>query len=323
MTDPIEIIRVNLNALEEELISLGERKCAHLNERFGAILSEAGAPAAGEFAGYMDVVREIDREYFPQQSFNSERCIPENSGAVRDLSEQSRVSERMFLCRMLSARYGDALRLNAFFRDSGGMAASNRISYHRSAFSDLAYRRFSEVLAEPTSVYGKDFASTCEDVYDGRAGLCILPIEHSVEGRMSSFHHLISKYDLKVVLTCPVSLQEGGASTRFALLRRSVQRIRIPESCPHRELFSFSLTLPGEGDDDKLADLSDILFAARSAGLELMKIDSDPLTDAEGEYNYELTFYTDAPGADLRAFLLYLLLDAPQFTPIGLYSHLL
>ena len=104
-----------------------------------------------------------------------------------------------------------------------------------------------------------------------------------------------------------------------------MEMIPLRRNVPHRELFEFFYTLPDEGMsiEGKLADLSDILLAARSMRMDLQKIDSEPVTTADAEYGYYLTFYTDAANAELSAFLFYLMMDAPQFAPIGFYTHLL
>ena len=324
MADPIEIIRGNLNVLEEELISLQERRLAHLEERFRAVMEEIGDDSEMDWDEYMDIVRGICWEYFPQHTFNHERCLPENRRAVRELLGQNYVMDSIAFSRALARQFREEFSpVQALTARQGRQP--NRIAYLRSAFSDLAYRRFSEVLEEPTVAYCDDFNAVCQDVYDGRASLCILPLENSNEGRLTSFRNLINKYDLKLVMTCTVMTGENGALTRFGLLKRNMEMIPLRRNVPHRELFEFFYTLPDEGMsiEGKLADLSDILLAARSMRMDLQKIDSEPVTTADAEYGYYLTFYTDAANAELSAFLFYLMMDAPQFAPIGFYTHLL
>jgi len=67
--------------------------------------------------------------------------------------------------------------------DERNKTDAGRISYLRNYYADAAYTVFASVIDEPTVMYNSDFAGVCEDVYYGRAGCCILPVESSSDGR--------------------------------------------------------------------------------------------------------------------------------------------
>lgn len=195
----------------------------------------------------------------------------------------------------------------------GNKKTENRISYLRNYFADTAYTIFSRVLDEPTVTYNTDFAGVCEDVYYGRAGCCILPIESTADGRLASFRSLIRKYELKTVFTCSVETGDG-VYTKFALLKKYMTRLKCPEKLKGDSFFEFDVTLDG------ISALSGVLEAAQLNDLGLARVDSLPSSYARSGYSYEMTFRTD--GGFLDGFLCYLFMEDPGFTPIGIYTEI-
>jgi len=189
----------------------------------------------------------------------------------------------------------------------------NRISYLRNYYADAAYTVFSQVLDEPTVTYNTDFSGVCEDVYYGRAGCCILPVESSSDGRLASFRSLIRKYELKTVFVCNVETGDG-VSTRFALLKKRLTRLPCPEKLKGDSFFEFDVTLRD------ISALSGLLEAARLCDLGLARVDSLPSSYAQSGYSYEMAFRTD--GGFLDGFLCYLFMEDPGFTPLGIYTEI-
>ena len=72
-----------------------------------------------------------------------------------------------------------------------------RVAYLRNAYADRAFRRFCEQLGELSVVYCTDFESVCEEVYYGRADMCILPLDSSRDAKLIGFVRLVDKYELK------------------------------------------------------------------------------------------------------------------------------
>lgn len=312
---PEEIIARNLSALDSRQASLCERRLAHIGEL--ARLVWAAGDDEKDNASRMEAVRAAYRSIvgdgIPRDSYGD--VIEQNRGSADNLYELLSCFDRVALCRAMTGLSGWNMRPEDFFpQDASPMR--NRISYLRNAYADTAYSRFAEVLRDPTVTYCDDFNGVCEDVYYGRAGMCILPVENSGEGRLAAFGNLISKYDLKIVLACRVTSPPSGADTKFALLKKNVERLQLIDDAPRSGYFEFILTLPERG-----AVLSDILYSASCFGLKLCKADSIPVSYADTEYAHSLLFCID--GAELSGFLCYLSLEAPQFTPVGIYDYLL
>jgi len=183
----------------------------------------------------------------------------------------------------------------------------------KNALSDIAYREFSKVLPYPTVTYSHDFQTVCEDVYYGRADCCILPVENTSDGRLMRFRSLADKYELAIFLTCTVAA-ESGEVTKFALLRKEIAKSNIKSIFKDGDFFEFYTVISGD------VSISDILITAQYFGLFPYKIDSTPISYTERAYSYDIVLKTD--GGDLVSFLCYLFLEAPQFSPVGLYSQL-
>jgi len=228
------------------------------------------------------------------------------------------LSDRLTLCRILAERaglagYGEDELLSVLLpQEPQEEMSENRVVYLRSSYSDEAFLRFSRVIPELRADYASSFSAVCESVYDGRARLCILPLENDTDGSLSGFRALIARYGLKILHSCDVRTAEGQ-STRFALLRRSLSTLpTLPSAHPIGRFFRFSLR-PCEQ-----ASLADLLTAAERCSLPLYKIDAIPISYTEGDFTFDVTL---CAGGDLPTFLVYLLLHLPDFEPFGLYAH--
>ena len=231
---------------------------------------------------------------------------------VHSQAEASHNFEHLYMCECLLEWLGRSPSPLEFLERETVPAVQSRISYMQNYYSDEAYRIFSENLRNPTVMYGDDFHSVCEDVFYGRAGYCILPVESLPEGRLSSFMRMIARYELKIVMICTVPAGDNGDITRFALLKKNLECLQPVRSHMARNFLEFSVTLP-DGPDG-------ILAAARCAGLTLYKIDTISVTYTDSEYAYHMLF--DVTGKSINPFLLYLCMTAPRFTPVGLYWQL-
>lgn len=191
-----------------------------------------------------------------------------------------------------------------------------KIAYFRNAYADAAFRTFSEVLESPSVVYASDFTSVCEEVYYGRADMCMLPLDSSRDAKLISFYRLIDKYELNPIYSCDVTTPDGSVTTRYALLKRGIS---VPDmknldnngSC----FFEFNLIL------DDTSAFENVLSAAKQFDLTLFKADSIPLTYSDSQFACDMIFKVgNAEG--LSTFVLYLNLAIPQYEPIGLYPHI-
>lgn len=318
--DARQIIDANIAALNREYSSLCERRLAHIRERAVYIHSITGDIHDRDLPAWLEAIRTLYRDivYDDFKEETESICEPNRRG-VSAMRSALYSCDRICLCRALMDTASRRLTAEDFLTADSIIKMPNRIAYLRNAYADAAYSRFSAVLREPTVTYCDDFAAVCEDVYYGRASLCIIPIENSSEGRLSTFRNLINKYELKIVLTCLVTTSDSGTETRFALLKKNIERIPLLGQPKKTELFEFSVII--SDTEPQSSGLADILTAARCFGLTLYKVDSAPVSYSDTEYAQDLVFCTD--GSELNSFICYLSLEAPQFMTIGIYPHLL
>ena len=149
-------------------------------------------------------------------------------------------------------------------------AADARVAYQRNAFSDEAYTAFSARFGPLSAQYQSSFTTVCEEVYYGRSGSGILPLQNSEDGLLPSVFQLIAKYDLKIVCTCEVAVPERDATIRFALLRRTI----YPHA-PEVGSVQVRVVLPDE------IPVGAFLAAAEGCGVGVERLTTMPLSYTE------------------------------------------
>ncbi len=189
---------------------------------------------------------------------------------------------------------------------------SDTVSYLKNSLADIAFNNFSKLLKDPRVAYGETFSDVCEDVYYSRTPYCILPIENSDDGRMTSFCNMIRKYGLKIVLTCNVE-SANGKTTGFALLKRDIEKIECKSSISDGEYVEIGCNF-GE-----IIRLQEVLQAASYFGFNLHNVDSFPIYYSEKEYYFDIIF---KGSGDLKKLLFWLELEIPRFEIIGIYTQI-
>ena len=300
---PEEIILSNLEELFHRGLHVGEQEIAHLRELAREIASEVADNQT--FLTSLPDHRLPDPTEFVDQAIN--RDLLSNA-----LSRQLSTRQKALFCIELSQRIPSP---DQFFQDllPQGEELSefsrNRISYQKNSYTELAFQRFSKLLqGDARASYAQSFPSVCEDVFNGASEYCILPIENSTEGRLTSFAHLIAQYDLKITATCDVKIGEDK-TTRFALLRRHAAPLQETESFSH--LFEFSCFLSKEQEAD------DLLSAARICDLTPQHVALRPI---ERQREFHGVFQADT--GNLFAYLLYLTMELPSANLIGHYPNI-
>lgn len=303
---PEDIIAANLKESAERMDLIGEQELAHLYEL---------ATNISETEELSELLASLpDRK--PPAFAPSEEMPLKNRIALDALHRSYQSMKSALLCREIRQQIEKKRPLSpeVLFPETEEIRAEGmrRIVYQKSSYTDSAYLCFSTLLDQPRASYKHSFLSACEDVYNGLCEYCILPIENSVEGQLVSFARLIERYDLKIAATCDVVGNDTGRITQFALLRRNLLPLLCHPGCTEY----FECTLPLDGTPE----LSDVLFAAKLCGLRLHRIGSTPPSVPDAPFFVRLSFLSKA--SDLSSFLLYLAMEAPHYTTIGLYPHL-
>ena len=222
--------------------------------------------------------------------------VREACGTVRDCN-------RVYagFCRHFTALYTDKFGIPAeSYMFPHQSEPKNTAAYVSGGASDAAYEIFSDRY-RLDAIRSERIQNICDEVFDGGAGYCILPIRNSVDGRLSSFYRMINLYDLKIVSVCDVAATD--VIMRFALCARSL--------CIMRETPRF-MELSLGADTDTVREITD---TARNCGHTLTDIITAP-----GGADDSICGFTFSLSSDYRPFLLYLNLFRPRFTITGLYD---
>lgn len=300
---PEGVIAENLQELTERADLLGEQEIAHLYELAVEI---AQADDLADLLSSLPYYRISPADPSADALTNNAELLSRARGLLE-------ARQCMILCRALYEKLCEREHLlPALFPDAEEIAphASGRIVYQRSSYTDNAYLAFASLVPDARAAYAHSSHAACEEVFNGHCEYCILPIENAVEGELIGFAKLISKYDLKIAACCDIADADASRRTRFALLRRNMLPLFISDA--EKNGF-FRCSLP----EELATSVADILMAANFYGLHLATLNTLP----QGEnFHFNVTF--DIHGGDLYPFLLYLATVAPQYTPIGIYSHI-
>ncbi len=308
-----DVITNQLQRLKEQQAALHECRLAHLRELARLLFCEFSDTQL--FFLDDDFLRRY-REETRITALSVAQTPKEHAEDLRRQERRIATEDAVYFCRALLAYYrgahgAAALSPEAFCvpREAEQFPfETDRIAYLKNAFADLAYSKFSRILPDAVVSYCDDFNAVCEEVSLGRARYGILPLENSADGRLKSFHALLDRYDLKIVLLCEVPV--GQSVTQFALFGR---RVAVLDCGRYRQSSFLELRL----HLSRTEELSCVLSAASYYGLRLTRSSS---TEREQGAEFDLIFSLET--ADVSAFLCYLTLEFPQFEPIGLYTKL-
>ena len=189
--------------------------------------------------------------------------------------------------------------------------ASGRIEYIGNNYTDEAFRYFSSKLHASEALIVSSFNELCEDVYSGKSEYGILPIENTDNSKLLRFYSLINLYDLKIVSVCSVKTSDNGR-TDFALVKRSLEYPNPKLDTP--DMLEF-LVKPVNH-----ASFMKILSAAQLCAIESYRIDSLPLSASDEDFTFCFMMKLSEKSRT-ETFLLYMSVDFPQYTPIGIFKY--
>ena len=315
--DEAQIILSNLTRLDGKAALLRERMLAHTGE-LAQLLGREFPCSEGDCPIYEDSFRSRYAELTKRPAVweiqgIKENILEQNIIGLSCCSCADVISAKVCLCRLLVDLYGRTAVSNAVLRDNSDSAecADNKISYLKNYYTDISYETFARLLSEPTVSYADNFMDVCEEVYNGNARYCILPLENSVDGKLVGFRSLIMKYELRIVMTCDIPTSVDGDITRYALVRRRLPA--IPDD-RRRLRFEFNIT-----PDAATLTVPELLIAARCCSLPVLGIDTLPRVHSHGEASFDITL---SASGGIHTFLCFLALEAPGFEPLGLYRHI-
>lgn len=313
----------NALACEKRIVRQSECLFSHVRDIAYGLLFKDGEIRYGEDIFENDAFNsEYDEAVsaLSDVSREAENAVDETKNLVRGAFAGVKVLSEVCLCSAiceLLAENRQAVPLSEFFGDMSE-PENNKIAYIQSPYSDAAYRAFERALGRASVVYPDSFSAACEEVYNGRAGYCILPCESSEDGLLYGFLKLIVKYELAPIMMTRIVIDpEMQKTTSFVLLAKNVKRVSYELEAKGRKSEEYlEINVDASG-----GSVSDVMNAARYCGLSCVKTESLPVMWDSGRYIFSLTFKVD--NADLLPFLLWLKLSMPEATPHAVYSYLL
>lgn len=306
---PEDVIAKNLAEAAIRQDRLAEQELAHLREWAESIVNDGGQSP--------DFIASLSEHRMPR-TVPATDTLSANTAKLTALHRLQNVWKNVFLCTEIGERLRQKRELlpESFFTENEELPeqARDRIAYQRNSYADSAYLLFAKHLSAPRAVYSHNFQTVCEEVYNQSCEYCILPLENSADGPLNSFFRLIERFELKIAATCDIPTTDKSRTTRFALLRRNLSPLYAISS-KHDRFFEFGL--PSDAD----VKPADVLYAAECCGLRLCRHASGMRQTDQAALRSD-NFSVGADRGDLCTFLLFLAMEAPNYTPLGLYPHL-
>lgn len=309
-----EISLRNLSECEERLLKLIEERIAHVSELASSAVKD------GEDA---DVIKSIILSLKPDIESGIENVSDINKKSVKTVFSSLSLFERLLICEKISSCYisGEQIDYNMFIEKEQAYVvprtSQDRIAYLKNSYNDTAYIHLSSMLESPRAAYFDSISAVCESVYNNTCEYCILPLETSSDGKLSSFYELIIKYGFKICAVYDLTSDENKKYTRYGLvskvsnLNRTLQK---PKSKVKYLEFAF--------DGDTYPSPSDILLAAEHCNLKLRRIDTLSPASSRSQRSPLICPVFRADHADLNTFLTFLAIDCKEYRHMGIYTQI-
>lgn len=349
-----EISAANMKALDAEQGSLCERRFYHVGF-LADLMAEYALSLPEPFYKSDDFREYYQRIRFDQlRAVSTEGALDVSRETIGNTGKEMSLALRVSLCRVLAERLMS--ENPAATLTSSHETTSEVVSYLHNSYADSAYLRFSQFMSDPSVAYAESFDKVCESVYYRRTGFAVLPISNTSEGTLGRFRQLIQKYGLKTVMTCDIPMSDGDNSTRFALLRKDIEVLPCPvqnseaffelmvplrdssvsarttagiigeknEKHAKKQASKETVVISNPGQSPEFsypeATVADILSAAECFGLAVVGVNTVRSSYTEDKPFCEIRLSIGT--GDIRSFICFLQLEAPEFIPLGIYSHI-
>lgn len=314
--DGIEIIAENLAEAESLLCEGWELRLAHLKELSAGLFDRraVGGRRAGSEPPSREQVTDLYRTCVRKLSEKRAEQVappdrsPEGRAAFAGLTAELDLHSRLTLAREWAAS-DDPMPLAECSPSDGGYT----VAHFGNLYADTALSGFVKALGSASVYPSEDYTAACEEVSDGNADFCILPVESARDGVMDRFEQMIDRYSLFVLMTCSVRLSEENEDEwiRYALLAGLPCRLGGPEQ-PATDRVQIRITRSGEA-------LWELLLAAELVGAKLLECRLSGRS-ADRAATYRLTF--SANEQSRSELLAYLELGYSGYTLTGAYREL-
>lgn len=184
-----------------------------------------------------------------------------------------------------------------------------KIAYVRNKRNDEVFLEFSKKLRGARAHYATSFIDACESVFNNACEFCILPVENNTDGKLYSFYSMLDRYELRIFKILRKENEDASESVNFALAGRCVDK-----SFDARRLKRFEFSVVREERDI----LEDVISVAKALGGRISSVGTLPVPYDDKRSKYY--FAVDLRAADAVPMALYMTMEYPRYTPIGLYT---
>ena len=307
-----EVALRNLSELEERLNLIIEERLAHIDELSSAIIDD------GE---EIDVIKSIILSLKPDNFADSDKIIDENSRDINSIYAALSLRERLLVCRSISSAFVSGERINyEMFLDNEKHTpsenAKDRIAYLKNSYNDAAYLQFANLLSSPCAAYYDSIGNVCESVYNGVCQYCILPLETSSDGKLSSFYDLIQKYGFTICAVYDLHHTDSTKYTRYGLISSGNDTISTTLKTKSKIKY-----LEFVFEHDFYPSITDVLSASEFCSMKLRRIETLNILPNKNKTPLICpVFRVDT--ADINTFLTYMAIDCPSFRILGIYTQI-
>ncbi len=173
--------------------------------------------------------------------------------------------------------------------------------------ADEAYEEFAKHIPRSDQVICESIAAVCEEVYDGRCELCLLPIYTSADGLMQNVYRHTVRFGLAPIMSIDMQ-SDGDYFVRYFLFAAN--------PCKRKGADTVSLTVVPD-DEAEIAFLPAAL-ASYGASLEDMHSLSHSLYEERCAFRFDFKM----KDADMMKILLFLQINFPRFEINGIYEKI-
>lgn len=180
------------------------------------------------------------------------------------------------------------------------------VSYVDNSYSRKALEKFKSIV-NVHSEAENDFVAVCESVYSKRSKYGVLPLLNTRDGLILSLYKILQKYDLKIIASTKVVMNDGETETEFFLISRDVFITSVCNRLILSTTHSYDSTLV------------ELLYALKSVGVKLLSINTLPLEYTDERC--ENLLIIDLLSCRHEAICCFLSAALPDANIVGIYNY--
>ena len=218
------------------------------------------------------------------------------------------LDEKVALCHVLSERFPSVPALAKPFLSQPRSAKIALWSMH--AISSVGFEKFKNLFSTVEQVFAESFSEVCDLVANSPDFFGIVPVENTVDGRLSAFYKMLDRNELKICAVCDVEDPDTDTVTRLALICKNL--------CSFDGDFTRHLEISLVIDEGQKK--AELLRIAEMLGISVDRVSSTPLS-----YRTSVSLDTirlSFTKTNVFPFLIYLHLFCEDINILGFYIQM-